>query len=232
MEEELFILFQKLISQQKIISLVGESSTGKTTLALQLITNLMMRDQSKNEQAIWIQSSESFPKKRAETMYRDKPDVALDVLGRIFVIPKEKPFSNITAQSEFFKSFNNLILPPGVKYIVIDNISHHLRHAQANILEVREKMNHMNGFFTQQLYPLIMFCLRNKYYLFLIHEVSFDPQSGRLRAYNGQLFERIRGLEISLSNSIDNKRKTMKLFAEKTAQQYSYRITDRGLIIV
>ena len=224
--------FSGILSQHKIISIVGESSTGKTTLVLQLIANLMNRNQSKNEQTIWIQAFENFPKKRLKTIYQNQLGVASTLLKRIFVIPKEKPFSNITSQSNFFKNFKNLVLPPHIKYIVIDNISHHLRFAQANISDLRKRMKFMNEFFNQELFPLIMLCLRENYYLFLIHEVSFDPHSGQLNAYNTQLFERLKAVEIYLSKALGTNLKSMKISIEGISTQYTYEISDQGLMIL
>ena len=222
----------KMISKNRITSIIGESSAGKTTLAIQLVANLMIQNERITNKAIWIQASEKFPKKRLITMYQNHPTVASNLLRRIYVIPKEKPFSNITSQSTFLKNFKNLILPPNVKYIVIDNISHHLRFAQANISDFKAKMKLMNEFFTQQLFPLIMFCLREKYRLFLIHEVSFDPKSGQLRTYNNQLFERIKGVEIYLSKAMGTKLKSMKISMDGVHKQYTYEISDQGLVIL
>ncbi|MFW9930230.1 MAG: hypothetical protein ACFFD1_12620 [Candidatus Thorarchaeota archaeon] len=224
--------FNTFITRHNIVSIIGESSTGKTTLALQLITNLMSRNKNLNKEAIWIQASEKFPKKRLITMYQNQPEVASTLLKRIYVIPKEKTFSGISSQSNFFKNVKNLVLPPEVKYIVIDNISHHHRFAQANISDFKEKMKFMNRFFNQELFPLLMFCLRENYYLILIHEVSFNPKLGQLRAYNSQLFKRVIGIEIYLSKLIDSNLKSMNIYIQGFSKQFTYEISDRGLIIL
>jgi len=223
---------REIISEYKIISIIGESSTGKTTLALQLIANLMNLDEKTTKKAIWIQASEKFPKKRLITMYQNHPKVVSNLLRRIYVIPKEKTFSDISTQSKFFRNFKNLALPPRIKYLVIDNISHHLRFAQANISDFKAKLKFMDEFFTQELFPLIMFILRENYYLFLIHEVSFDPKLGQLRAYNNQLFERIKGIEICLSNLVRSKLKMMSISIDGVHKQFTYEISDQGLVIL
>lgn len=232
MLNKIFDGFKPFITRSKIISIIGESSTGKTTLALQLIANLMNRNKNSKKEAIWIQASEKFPKNRLITMYQNLPGVVSSLLKRIYIIPKEKAFSTISAQSNFFKSFIKLVLPPEIKYIVIDNISHHHRFAQANISNLNKKMKFMNQFFNQELFPLLMFCLREKYYLILIHEVSFNPKSGQLRAYNNQLFKRVKGIEIYLSKSISSNLKSMKISIQGFFKQYTYEITDRGLTIL
>ena len=225
--------FQGLLSEQKIVSIIGESGTGKTTLALQLVSNLMTSKDSKiNNQTIWVQASESFPKKRLLRIYQDNPELASSLLKNIFLIPKQKPFPNITSQSRFLRNFKNLMLPPLVKNIVIDNISHHLRFAWANITSFQKKMKLMNDFFNNQLFPLIMFGLSNNYQIFFIHEVSFDPHSGQLRAYNSQLFDRIKILEIQLIKSIGTQLKSMKISTVDASKQFTYEITDRGLLIL
>lgn len=232
MLEIIFEGFKPSIAQHKIISIIGESSTGKTTLALQIIANFMTRNENINKEAIWIQASERFPKKRLVAMYQNEPGVVSSLLKRIYIIPKENTFSTISSQSNFLKNFKNLILPPEVKYIVIDNISHLHRFTQSNIPDRKKKMKFMNQFFNQELFPLLMFCLRENYYLFLIHEVSFNPQSGQLRAYNNQLFKRVKGIEIFLSKSIDSNFKSMKISIQGFSKQFAYEISDEGLIIL
>jgi len=222
--------FHSYISQDGIISIYGESGTGKTTLTLQIISEFIIKHKSQNRQCIWVQASEIFPKKRLQTMYRNEPEIISALLKNIFVIPGKKPFSNITTQSAFLKNFETLALPPNLKYIVIDNISHHLRYAQANISVFQEKMKLMNEFFNHQLFPLIMFCLREKIILFLIHEVSFDPQSGQLKAYNNKLFERVRCVEINLLKSIGSQLKSMILSTRNIKKQYTYEISEKGFV--
>ena len=232
MQNIAFEQLRKIISPHRIISIIGESSTGKTALVLQLTANLIINSEYENGQAIWVQASEEFPKKRLLKMYQNHPKTLSYLLNQIYVIPKDKPFSTIASQSKFFRNFTNLVLPPGIKYIAIDNISHHHRLAQANNLDFHGKMKFMNNFFTQELFPLIMFCLREKLYLFLIHEVSYNPQLGQSRAYNYQLFDRVKGVEIHLSKTIGSTLKSMKISIEKVSKQYTYEISDQGLIIL
>jgi ABC-type dipeptide/oligopeptide/nickel transport system ATPase component len=228
----MFDRVREIMADNKIISIIGESSTGKTTLALQLVTTLMTLNENINKQTIWVQASEKFPKRRLITMYQEHQEVISILLQNIFIFPKINPFSNISSQSKFLKNFHSLILPPETRYIVIDNISHHLRFAQANISDLRIRMKFMNEFFNQELFPLIMLCLRENYYLFLIHEVSFDPQSGQLRAYNNYLFERVKGVEIYLSKSMGSNLKSMNISIDGVKKQYTYEISDQGVLIL
>ncbi len=232
-QSSIYNKFQGILSQQKIISIIGESGTGKTTLALQIVSNLMANKESNtNNQTIWVQASESFPKKRLLKMYQQNPEITSNLLRNIFIIPKQAPFFNYSCQSEFLQNFKNLLLPPGVKYIVFDNISHHLRFARANTTDFQKKMKLMNEFFNQQLFPLIMLSLHNNYILIFIHEVSFDPKSRKLKAYNKQLFKRIKSVEIYLSKSIGSRLKSIRISAINFNQQFTYEITDQGLIFL
>lgn len=224
--------YESLILMNRIISIIGESATGKTTLALQLISNLMINCDKDSGKTVWIQASEKFPQKRLINMYQNQPEIATRLLKNIFIIPKYGPFPNKKSQANFFRNFESLVLPPGIKYIVIDNISHHLRYSQGNISKVQEKMKFMNKFFNQELFPLIMFCLREKFYLFLIHEVSFDPRTGESRAYNNQLFERVKGVKICLTKSIGTKLNKMYISTDDEQKQFVYEISDQGLAIL
>jgi ABC-type dipeptide/oligopeptide/nickel transport system ATPase component len=213
--------FQSYLSQEGIISIYGESGMGKTTLALQIVSEFMIKHKPQNRQCIWVQASETFPKKRLQTMYINEREKITYLLKNIFLVPGKKPF---------LKNFETLVLPPNLRFIVIDNISHHLRFAQANISLFQDKMKLMNEFFNHQLFPLIMFCLREKIILFLIHEVSFNPQSGQLKSYNNKLFERVRCVEINLLKSVGSQLKSMVLSTRNIKKQYTYEISEKGLI--
>jgi hypothetical protein len=190
-----------------------------------------MKD-NKDEQALWVQSSEKFPKKRLLTMYRNQPEIASHLLKNIFILPKQHIFSDIWSEAEFFYNIRSKILPLGIKYIVIDNISHHHRYAQANISNIKLKMKFMNQFFNQQVFPLVMFCLHHNLILIFIHEVSFNPQVGQLKAYNNLLFERIKGINIRLSKPFGNQHKSIRLSTTESYKEYNYDITDQGLKII
>ena len=55
-----------LLKERRIISISGESGTGKTTLALQLVASALTREGLTKNQAVWVQASEQFPKKRLQ----------------------------------------------------------------------------------------------------------------------------------------------------------------------
>ena len=46
-----------LLRERRIISVSGESSTGKTTLALQLIASALSCEDDTDEHCVWIQAS-------------------------------------------------------------------------------------------------------------------------------------------------------------------------------
>ena len=70
---------------QRIISISGKSGSGKTTLALQLIGTILT-DEDPQKTAIWIQSSELFPKKRLISLYNEFPSKVEYLLKNIFVL--------------------------------------------------------------------------------------------------------------------------------------------------
>lgn len=60
----------EVLNERRIISISGESGTGKTTLALQLISSGLTQEESSEDKALWIQASELFPKKRLHSLYK------------------------------------------------------------------------------------------------------------------------------------------------------------------
>jgi len=180
-----------LAKKNGIISIAGKSGTGKTTLALQFVSTLMTFEKPYRSQGVWVQASEQFPKKRLRSLLKSYPDKVNYVLKNIFVTPGIKPFSNYQEQSAYFRRLKTTIFPNNVKIIVIDNISHYLRYVIASNSDFKKRGAIIDEFFRSQLFPLIMRCLREKMILILIHEVSFNPTSGKTQPFFSKLYNRI-----------------------------------------
>ena len=98
--------------------------------------------------------------------------------------------------SRLLKDLCDQDFPLGIKFIVIVNISHHLRYALSECDEINKKSRIVNSFFDEILFPLIMRCFREGIHLILIHEVSQDIETGRTRSFYYKLFNRIESLNI------------------------------------
>ena len=217
-----------------VISISGKSGTGKTILALQLISTILTGENPYENSCVWIQASESFPKKRLISLFKTSPGKLNYLLKNIFVIPRDKPFSNYTEQSTFFNELGTLLLPSNVKFIVIDNISHHLRLAASLNLDVKGRVILLNQFFSSQLFPLIMRCLRDNIILILIHEVSFDPSSGKTQPFFNKLYSRIQTVSITLSKNFRSNIKTMEIDCgdNSNGRRLNYEIRDSGISLL
>jgi ABC-type dipeptide/oligopeptide/nickel transport system ATPase component len=220
-------------STRRIISISGESGTGKTTLALQLIGTLLTKDLHReySSRGIWIQASEHFPKKRLVSLFKNFPSKINYLLRNILVYPGNKPFSNYKQQSIFFDELGTRILPYNVKFIVIDNISHHLRFAVSLNSNIRGRIILLDRFFNSQLFPLIMRCLRENIVLILVHEVSFDPNLDRTQPFFNKLYSRIQAVNISLSKRFNSKFNEMEILSgeQLTPLKIKYEIKDCGI---
>ena len=213
------------------ISISGKSGTGKTTLALQIVSTILTSETPYVNSCVWIQGSESFAQKRLISLFKTSPGKISYLLQNIFVIPRNKPFSNYREQSTFFNELGTLLLPPNVKFIVIDNISHHLRFATSLHSVVKRRVILLNRFFSSQLFPLIMRCLREDIILILIHEVSFDPSSGKTQPFFNKLYSRIQTVNITLSKNFRSNVKKMEIdYGDKSnGRKLNYEIRDSGI---
>jgi energy-coupling factor transporter ATP-binding protein EcfA2 len=216
---------------QRILSISGKSGTGKTTLGLQLVSTILTNEFPYENSCVWIQASELFPKKRLLSLFKDSPDEIDYLLKNIFVIPRNKPFSNFRDQTMFFNKSGNLLLPVNVKLIVIDNISHHLRLVTSLISDVKRRVKILDQFFNSQLFPLIMRCLRDKIVLVLIHEVSFDPTLGKTQPFFNKLYSRIQAVNVTLSKSFKSGVKEMEIECgdKLNRRNITYEINESGL---
>ena len=216
---------------RRILSISGKSGTGKTTLGLQIASSILTREKPYSSSCIWIQASEQFPKKRLLTLFKESPGKIEYLLKNIFVFPRNKPFSNFREQSTFFNNLESFLLPSDVKFIVIDNISHHLRFAISSNSDIKRKTIIFNQFFNSQLFPLIMRCLREEIVLILIHEVSYYPNLGKTQPFFNKLYSRIQAVNITLSKGFHSKIKNMEISCENTTdpKKLRYEIRDNGI---
>jgi len=214
-----------------IISISGKAGTGKTTLGLQIVSNVLTSEIHYGSSCIWVQASESFPKKRLVSLFKNSPGKINYLLSNIFIHPVKKPFSNYKEQSHFFNELGSLVLPSNVKFIVIDNISHHLRLIASLNSDNRERAILFDQFFNSQLFPLIMRCLRENLVLILLHEVSFDPATGNCQPFFNKLYSRIQAVNITLSKNFNSKIKKMEIISgdKSHIKKFNYEIRDNGI---
>ncbi|MBA7511698.1 hypothetical protein ES705_03694 [subsurface metagenome] len=219
-----------LVKSNGLISLSGKAGTGKTTLALQFVSTLMTLEKPYRNQCVWIQASEQFPKKRLRSLFETYPDKVNYVLKNIFVAPGIKPFYSYQEQSVYFRKLKAIIFPNNARFIVVDNISHHLRFAASSHSGFKERGAILDEFFSVQLFPLIMRCLREKIILILIHEVSFDPTSGKTKPFFSKLYDRIDSINVNLSKTMGSGLKQMEISSKGTSTKFAYRIRDSGIV--
>ena len=222
---------KKLISNKNIISISGQSGSGKTTLAQFLIGNLMTEEEPFDKCCLWIQTSENFSKKRLFRMFNAYPKKLGYLKENIFITPKVKSCLTYSEQSSTLKKLSDEIylLPSKLKFIVIDNISHHLRYEVLRLTDIENRISMMNNFFDFQLYPLIMLCEREEINLILIHEISYNHNKDKEMTFFYKLYNRIDSLNISLKNEYNSKEKIMKLNYDDLSWSFRYFLVDQGL---
>jgi len=221
---------KKLISKKKIISISGQSGSGKTTLAQFLIGNLMTEEEPYNGCCLWIQTSENFSKKRLFRMFNAYPKRLGYLKENIFITPKVKPCSTYLEQSNTLKKLSEeIFLLSNLKFIVIDNISHHLRYEVLRLSDIESRISMMNNFFDFQLYPLIMLCEREEINLVLIHEISYSHNKDKEMTFFYKLYNRIDSLNISLKKEYISQEKIMEINYDELNWAFKYFLVDQGL---
>ncbi|TFG28661.1 MAG: hypothetical protein EU532_04795 [Promethearchaeota archaeon] len=223
-------LIKNGFSNKKIITISGVGGSGKTTLALYLVGNLLTLENLEEGSCIWIQASEAFPKKRLETLFSYNLKKLDYLYNNIFITPQRKMCANYFEQLNNFKKIisPNFVLPPELKFIVIDNISHHLRYKISRSMNISQKMTIFNDFYNNYLLPMIFLCNREELRLILIHEVSSDIDTGKIRPFFHKLYDRLDQFQIILVKEFNSK--SMELKFDKVSQVFSYNIIDSGFI--
>lgn len=222
-QKPLINYLEKIIVHHSVVSISGESGTGKTSFALYLVGN-MVNDPSC---CIWIQASEFFPKARLTSMFQNDQQKK-DYLLKNTLIAPPRPFQSYSDQTNYFLFFVDSFFPPDLKFIVIDNISHYLRYEFANKTEIKDKVGLIDSFYESIIYPLILKCQREKVILMLIHEVSFDVNTQQNRPFFYKLYERIKSLQIVLHKSLISKERTMDIDTGKKKISLGFTMREDG----
>lgn len=222
-QKPLISYIEKIILNHSVVSISGESATGKTSFALYMVGKLI-EDPSC---CIWVQASEVFPKARLKAMFQNDQEKNNYLLKNTLIAPP-RPFQSYSEQANFLLPFVDSLFPPDLKFIIIDNISHHLRYELSTKTEIREKVNLLDEFYESILYPLILKCQRENVILILIHEVSFDVSSQRTRPFFYKLYERIKGLQIVLNKSLFSKERTMEIDTGKKTVSFGFTMKEDG----
>jgi len=218
-----------LCSSRNIISISGESGTGKTTLALNLVDHFLGVEDS----CIWVQASELFPKKRLYQMLENCPERLEYVNESIYVIPRDSVIHSCKEQAQIMEKIVSptVDLPPNLSLIVIDNISHHLRFEVGQSNNISEISRVMDEFYDYQIWPLILFCKRNDVILILIHEITFVPSIAKTRPFFYKLYDRIETIDLVLSNMINSTRKTLSILVASHEWKFTYNLDQTGIVI-
>jgi RecA/RadA recombinase len=213
-----------------VISISGISGTGKTTLAEYLVGNFLTATKPYQDSCIWIQTSESFPNKRLVKLFQDYHEKLDYIKNNIFITPPERVCASFDEQKGVLERIykENSIIPPNLKFIVIDNISNHLRYEISKFNEIEKITSILDQFFNAHLFPLIMFCQREGIKLILIHEISYNPNLDQNKVFFHKLYERINSLDIILRKNFFTKENTIEISYKEYFWSFNYSLHNNG----
>jgi hypothetical protein len=224
---------KKLLNFHNIVSISGESGTGKTTLALQLIGSLLTHKQPYQDSCAWVQASELFSLKRLTQLFQSQEKKLDYIRDNIYIIPQKNLIRTYEEQTFLIQHILDLtiIMPPSIKYIIIDNISHHLRYKLSHYHSVKDISYLIDTFYENQLMPLILYCKRNEIILILIHEVTYSPKLERIKSFLHKLYDRINTIDLFLSHMYDSPKKNLQISFKNIKWNFQYTIKQNGIII-
>lgn len=213
--------------QNPLLSISGESGLGKTTLAQQIIGSLLAKT---GDTCIWVQASERFSKTRFKALF---PTTYSERLGKVFIAPSYGVFQSSLEQAEFLRRLHRekMMLPPSTKYLVIDNISHHLRYEVLKGKDIESISQTLNRFFEECLSPLLFFCQTHFIFLVLIHESTYNPKEDRSEKFYNKLYSRLDSTEIILEKDNFSDKKVLTVMKNGSKKSYEYRITREGIVL-
>ncbi len=187
------------------------------------------------DSCIWIQAGEEFPIRRLEQIFKFSPIISNRIKKNTFLIPEGKPIHSYEKQSLIIqKIFNPVtVLPPSIKFIVIDNISHHLRYKVTHTTNPMVSLSLLDDFYESQLLPLILFCKRNKIILVLIHENTYIPRLESCKPFFYKLYDRLDTIDVILTKNFQIKKKNhLEITVDKTKWNFQYTLGQLGITII
>ncbi|MFX1584027.1 MAG: AAA family ATPase [Promethearchaeota archaeon] len=226
--QDFLLEIKTLLQSRMLISIYGKSGTGKTFLGLYLLGNLLTEKEPYHYQCIWIQACEFFPSKRLSQLFQKDLNKLQFLRNNIFITPLKKPFLSYQEQAVLISQIQHKTLPPELKVIIIDNISHHLRYEISKYESISEKVFILNDFYENQLFPLIMYCQQENMILILIHEVSYNPNLKKIVPFLHKLYNRIDSINVYLEKNLLSENKILHLIYSDYNNQFNYRIENHG----
>ncbi len=127
------------------------------------------------------------------------------------------------------------ILPPDLRFIIIDSISHNFRYSLMKVVDVKKRARLINNFYEKQIFPLIMMGGRLKIFIVFIHEVSSIPNSNKNVKFLYKVFNRIQD-SIKINMELDSKNSLLKsgkisINYKDNVRNYRYKIKTKGIEI-
>jgi len=221
--------FEKILQHNSVLSISGKSGTGKTSLALFLVSQSLANGDAYKDSCFWIQASEPFPKNRLVSMCKEQKGKCDYLLNNIYITPS-KVFPSYSEQNNLLGKIanENFLFPPDLMFIVLDNISHHLRFEISKVDDIRKRTYILDDFYNNILCPLILRCQRENITLMLLHEVSFNVKLQKTLPFFHSLYKRIKGVNISLIKSPISKERVMKIEIGKKIASLYFQLKDGG----
>ncbi|TFF94130.1 MAG: hypothetical protein EU544_04875 [Promethearchaeota archaeon] len=221
-----------LMQQFSLINIYGKSGTGKTTYALQMLSDILKITPDTQEPLfVWVQAGEPFPKKRLDEMYCTNEKTLSYLKSHTMLYPKFPidRYEELCERLIFLSQKHTLFTPSA---IIIDNISHHLRLEITKYEDISLITALMDDFFDSVIVPLVFYCGRNGISLILIHEVSYNPKKGKTIMFNHNLFSNLKSLNIELKQNRFTDTRTIAFSYQDHRKLFRVRLHSGGISLL
>ncbi|MEJ2251989.1 MAG: ATPase domain-containing protein [Candidatus Lokiarchaeota archaeon] len=218
---------ENMLQKESFINITGESGVGKTTFALQYVGKKL----KKGSICIWVQASEKFPKNRFLDLFSCTSEET-QMLGQIILTPGFSLIQNLDYQERIISEVikKSKIRPFRIQFIVIDNISHHLRTQILRTSDIVKVSKYLDHFFTSQILPLVTLSHLSQTQIILIHESTYNPATDHVQPFSYKLFSRIDSVWIKLNYNRFKDAKVCSLESNDINEDYNYILDKHGLI--
>jgi ABC-type dipeptide/oligopeptide/nickel transport system ATPase component len=171
MSETISNAILRLLTKEPILHITGDPGCGKSILA-QTIAMQFVEKTGKN--VMYLDTMNKFSKFRFLKFFPEKATTERMTITAVNSYEQQKFLINKLDRM----SRMNLLDEFGL--IVIDSISHHLRHEISASGMFRDYTKAVNDFNDTQFQPLLMLSRRSNIRIILVHEMTYKPSIGTL----------------------------------------------------
>lgn len=221
-EKVIELLYNLFYERFNVLNISGKAGVGKSSFIQWLVGNMISK---KLRSCVWISAGKKFSARRLNELFQKNEKKLNYLKNQFFTIHVTSYFDQFDKIKKIASSV--IQMPPEIQFIVVDNVSFHIRYLLSTINDVKKTVKLIDSFFEKQIFPLKMFASRIKAKLIFVHEVSYNPKLDKTIKFLPGVFNRIESINITMISDEKNDN-YIEISAEGGLKTLQYKINNEG----